>query len=481
MDARDKVSMGKKLSMFFFLSILMMASCFAESGALKMTREDLIYFVLTDRFYDGDPSNNQKVRKKDPGTYHGGDFQGIIDKLDYIKDLGFTAIWISPVVANQIRGYHGYWPVDFYRTNENFGSLDKLKELVTTAHGKGIKVLVDLVVNHTGVMHPWVGEPKYERWFHQRGRINNWNDQQEIEEGALAGLPDLNQDNPEVKQYLMEMVKWWIRETGIDGYRLDTVRHVSKAFWREFVIEIKKEFPDFYLLGEVNDGRADYLAGYQQVGIDGLIDYPMYYPIMDVFGGHQPAGRLVRAIEDCAAGYPERALMGTFIDNQDTPRFVSQIMDFRDERLKQALAFMMTYTGIPVMYYGTEIGLDGGADPDNRRDMDWSVQSPLTDYVKKLTAIRKANPALTCGSFEIIKVEEDVLGYLRRFEENIILTVFNLSDSKKRVTLSLPDQFGNQKGGLTELTGSKSLKLKNRKTRINLSPRQVMIFRYDRQ
>lgn len=473
-----KDRMGKNLGMLLLLSVLMMTSCFAQS-ALKITREDLIYFVLTDRFYDGDPSNNQNVRQRDPGAYHGGDFQGIIDKLDYIKDLGFTAIWISPVVANQIRGYHGYWPVDFYRTNENFGSLEKLKELVATAHGKGLKVLVDLVVNHTGIMHPWVGEPDRESWFHQRGRINNWNDQQAIEEGDLAGLPDLNQDNPEVRQYLMEMAKWWIRETGIDGYRLDTVRHVPKAFWREFVIEIKKEFPDFYLLGEVHDGRADYLAGYQQAGIDGLIDYPMYYPIMDVFGGHHSASRLVRAIEECAAIYPECTLMGTFIDNLDTPRFVSQIMDFRDERLKQALAFMMTYTGIPVMYYGTEIGLDGGADPDNRRDMDWSVKSPLTDYVRKLTAIRKANPALTSGSFEIIKVEEDVLGYLRRFEENIILTVFNLSDAKKRLTLSLPDAFRSEKGGLTELTGSKSLKLKDGKAGLNMGPRQVMIFRYD--
>ena len=199
----------------------------AVPAATGINSSDLIYFLMTDRFSNGDPTNDQNVRPADPQAYHGGDFQGIINKLDYIKDLGFTTIWISPVVQNQVGGYHGYWATDFYKTNEHFGSMAELRSLVDQAHAKGIKVIVDLVVNHTGQLHPWVGEAQYQNWFHPRKNIANYSDQREVENGWLASLPDLNQENPEVKQYLINMAKWWIEETGIDGYRLDTVKHVS--------------------------------------------------------------------------------------------------------------------------------------------------------------------------------------------------------------------------------------------------------------
>ncbi|MGE5583792.1 MAG: alpha-amylase family glycosyl hydrolase [Bacillota bacterium] len=473
-----KLHYGKKFLLTVVLFSLVITVAFA-GNSLKVTQHDITYFLMTDRFYDGDLSNDQDVHKRDLSAYHGGDFQGIIDKLDYIKDLGFTTIWISPVVANQIRGYHGYWATDFYKTNEHFGSLEKLKELVARAHEKGLKVIVDLVVNHTGRMHPWASDPRYESWFHHQGNIQNWNDQQEVENGMLASLPDLNQDNPEVAKYLIGMAKWWIAETGIDGYRLDTVRHVPKSFWKDFVTEIKKDYPGFYMIGEVFDGRPDYLAGYQQTGIDGLINYPVYFALNDVFAGGRPADRLVGVIQQCVAVYPNQYLMGTVIDTQDVPRFISQASgQYAQERLKQALAFLMTYTGIPVMYYGTEIGLEGGDDPNNRRDMDWMVKSPLTDYVKKLTVIRKTNKALTDGDFKIIGIDQDFLSYYRRFEGNIILTVFNLSDQQQKITLSLPAEFQTAKGQLTELTGYQSQKTVKGKVKLKIGPRQVYIFSY---
>jgi alpha-amylase len=380
-------------------------------------------------------------------------------------------------MANQIRGYHGYWAIDFYQTNKNFGSIEKLKELVTTAHIKGIKVILDLVVNHVSPAHPWVGDPRYDDWFHQRGAINNWNDQLEIEEGNLANLPDLDQSNPEVKKYLIDMAKWWIKETGIDGYRLDTVRHVSKEFWSDFAAEIKAEYPDFYLLGEVWDGRTVYLAGYQEAGLDGLVDFPLYYAITDVFKNDRPASRLTKIIEECHNRYPNPYLMGTFIDNHDLPRFMDQLYDLQEERLKQALAFMMTYTGIPVVYYGTEIGHDGGADPNNRRDMDWSVQSPLTDYLKALTRIRRSNKALTEGDFQLLSVKSDFLCYSRRFEEEITIIAFNLSSKKKKVTISLSTGFRIENGILTELVSLKSIRIKKGKVKLTMEPRQVDILK----
>jgi alpha-amylase len=467
----------KKFWLLLALAALCAVTVAAQDSPAPLTAADRIYFLMTDRFADGDPANDQNVLRSDPSAYHGGDFQGIIDKLDYIRDLGFTAVWISPVVANQFRGYHGYWASDFYRTNEHFGSLAKLKELVAAAHARGLKVLADLVVNHTGLLHPWVGEPEYESWFHPRRTIANWNDQREIEDGWLAGLPDLNQENPAVREYLITMAQWWIRETGIDGYRLDTVRHVPQEFWREFAAALKKEFPGFYLIGEVWDGRPDSVAGYQRAGLDGLVDFPIYYAIHDVFAGDRPGARLAQLIRECAAVYPDRSRMGTFIDNHDVPRFVSQVHNLRDERLRQALAFLMTYTGIPILYYGTEIGLDGGADPDNRRDMDWKARSPLTDYVKKLNAIRAANPALTQGDLTLLPDRPDLFGYTRSFESNRILTVFNLANQKRRVELELPEGWGEPGSTLRGLTGSENYRLRRGKLQLQLAPRQVNLFR----
>lgn len=469
-----KHSILKRLLIIAAFGVLLLPNTFAATDIFKITQQDLIYFMLTDRFCDGDLSNDQNAHKKDLSAYHGGDWQGIINKLDYIKELGYTAIWISPVVANQIRGYHGYWATDFYKTNENFGSMEKLKELVKTAHAKGIKVIVDLVVNHVGGMHPWCSDPQYANWFHHRGPISNWSDQKEVEEGTTSNLPDLDQSNPEVKKYLIDMAKWWIAQVGFDGYRLDTVRHVPKEFWKEFVTEIKKEYPDFYFVGEVLDDRADYVAEYQNTGIDGLFDYPLYFGICDVFKADRPASRLIGMIKNCQNNYKNPYLMGTFLDNLDQPRFLNQITDLPEERLRQGLAFMMTYTGIPVMYYGTEIGFDGADDPNNRLDMDWSVKSPLKDYVKKLTTIRRTNKALTNGDFQIIQSKTDSLCYLRRFGNNLIVVAFNLSDENEQVELSLSNKNGNERV-LVDLLNDKKIKVDNGKIKLVMGPRQVKI------
>lgn len=471
----------KRLSkiIVILIAIAFTSTCrvYAAGSKYKITQDDMIYFIMTDRFNDGDKSNDIDVDKNNPKAFHGGDFQGIIDKLDYIKDLGFTAIWITPVVKNQPGGYHGYWAVDFYKTDEHLGSIEKLKELVEKAHSKGIKVIVDLVVNHTGELHPWALDPKYKNWFHDEVEISNYNDQHEVENGWLAGLPDLNQENPEVRKYLIDMAKWWIKETGIDGYRLDTMKHVPKDFWEEFSQEIKKEYPDFYLIGEVYDGRVDYVSDYQNTGVDGLLDFPAYYALTDVFKNDSPEIRLEDVINQ-GQSYKNRYLSGTFIDNHDVPRFVNNINQYKDEKLKQALAFMMTYTGIPIMYYGTEIGMDGGADPDNRRDMEWDVKSPITDYVKKLTSIRKSNKALTRGDIKVLETDSDVLCYLRKYQDNTIITVFNTLNSEKNIKIAIPGDYEGTSGKLYDLLGSMDVKINNGAASFKIPPYGVGIYKY---
>lgn len=467
------------LVILLIISLISSEHIFAVKNRNKITNDDMIYFIMTDRFNDGDMSNDADADKNNPSSYHGGDFQGIIDKLDYIKSLGFTAIWITPVVKNQPGGYHGYWAVDFYETDEHLGSRDKLKELVLKAHSKGIKVIFDLVVNHTGDMHPWVNNPKYADWFHDRINISNYNDQSEVENGWLAGLPDLNQENPEVKKYLIDMAKWWIKETGIDGYRLDTMKHVPKDFWNEFSREIKKDYPDFYLIGEVYDGNADYVSDYQYTGVDGLMDFPVYFALTDVFKNGSPEMRLEDAINKSDI-YKNRHMLGTFIDNHDVPRFSNDISAYKDEKLKQALTFMMTYTGIPVMYYGTEIGMDGGADPDNRSDMDWEAKSPITDYVKKLASIRKSKEALRSGDIKVLETDSDVLCYLRQSRNEIVIAAFNTLDDKKEIQISVPGVDKDIDARLHSLLDDKYIDKENGVFNISMTAHEAQIYEYQK-
>lgn len=470
--ARKLTAMAMVFSLVLTLSIYTMSSGKTE----KINQKDMIYFLLTDRFYDGDKSNDKGIINGDLSQYQGGDFQGVIDKLDYIKELGFTAIWISPVVKNDLGGYHGYWATDFYSTNEHFGTMEKLKELVNKAHEKGIKVIFDLVVNHTGPGNPMVDNPKYPNWFHEHINISDYNNQSEVENGWLAGLPDFNTENPEVKKYLIDMAKWWIAQTGIDGYRLDTVRHVPKDFWKDFVSEIKKDYPDFYFVGEVFNGDESYVGSYQKTGIDGLVDFPTYFAINDVFKGDKPASYLANLIYKESLTYNNRALMGTFIDNHDVDRFVNQVYRLKTQKLEGALTFMLTYTGIPIMYYGTEIGMDGGTDPDNRGVMDFSIKSPVTAYLKKLTALRKTNSALTDGDIKVLKSSDSFLSFVRNYNNNTVVTAFSTSESKQKITLNIPTKYIGKIKSIKDTISSKSYSVNNGKVTLNMDPIQSMIF-----
>lgn len=449
---------------------------------LSITQEDLVYFVFTDRFNNGDKTNDIEAEKDNPYGYHGGDIQGIIDKLDYIKELGFTAIWISPVMKNDPGSYHGYLGIDFYKTNPNFGTMEKLQELVNTAHSKGIKVILDFVVNHTGRTHPWASDPKYYDWFHHRGTIVNWDDQTEVEEGDQDGLPDFNQDNPEVKKYLLDMTKWWIEQTGLDGFRLDTFRHVPVSFWKEFIALTKSINPNFYSVGEVFDGPVFQLADYQtSTKIDGLLDYPIYSAVKEVFGASEgSANSLAGVMTNSMETYDNPYLMGTFIDNHDVPRFIHPLQVLSESeriaKLKQALTFMMTYTGIPIMYYGTEIAMEGGPDPDNRHDMDWNKKSPVTDYVKLLTGIRKDHTALTHGTLKILRSEQDFICYERSYESQHVVVAFNTTKNKVSYDVKLSEQGTIAEKQYQDLLTGYKLDVRNGNVRLDLEPYQTAVF-----
>lgn len=404
----------------------------------RITKEDIIYFIMVDRFADSDPSDNlPDVDKENMRAYQGGDLQGIIEKLDYIEDLGATAIWLTPIMENGPNGYHGYWIYDFYKVDPHFGDIEVFKELVDKAHEKGIKVILDYIVNHTGYDSPWLTDPDKKDWFHDNVTISNWKDKSEIENGWLAGLPDLDQSNPEVSSYFIENALWWIEETGIDGFRLDTVRHVPHTFWQSFSKAIKEKYPDFFLMGEVWDENPKTLESYHQDGIDSITNYSLFNGIENGFNSLANMFSLANALDkEKAFTHPE--LNAIFIDNHDNSRFMSLNPRMSAEYTMQALTFLYSYPAIPVVYYGTELGMAGGYDPENRRFMAWDTtqNNELLTFTQTLAEIRKTY----MEEFNKIFHDKGSIAYEIAKGEDKMLIIINSLEKDKEISFDFAAQ-----------------------------------------
>ncbi|KKK36451.1 alpha-amlyase [Mesobacillus campisalis] len=432
-----------KKALLGFTLIFILISFSLPAGAVEKEerkwQDETIYFLMIDRFNNGDNSNDYKVDVKDPKAYHGGDFEGITKQLDYIKDMGFTAIWLTPVFDNIDKGYHGYWINDFYATEEHFGTMEEFKRLVQEAHKRDIKIILDFVVNHVAPGHPWLEGPDKKDWFHQEKEITNWNSQEDLENGWLYGLPDLDQDNPDVRKYLLDAAKWWIEETDIDGYRLDTVRHVPVDFWNDFSREVKSVKEDFYLIGEVWSNDPNYIAQYDKAGIDGFVDYPLNDHLRTAFSQpDQTLDWLFSTAKRNESIYEDPYLMGTFLDNHDTVRFTRDIIQNNHHpgpRWRLALTYLYTSPGIPIVYYGSEIALDGGEDPDNRRQMNFLTDKELIDYISRIGEIRGKLPSLTRGTFDVLHEEDGMAVYKREYQDEVSVIAINNSSQTQSVTI----------------------------------------------
>lgn len=432
-----------KKNIIFILIPFLLFSALPVGAAEKEGRkwqDETIYFLMVDRFNNGDNSNDFKVDANDPKAYHGGDFQGIIDQLDYIKDMGFTAIWMTPVFDNADKGYHGYWIKDFYQTEEHFGSLDEFKQLVKEAHKRDLKIILDFVVNHVAPDHEWVNDPARQDWFHEKQEILDWNDQAQLENNWIYGLPDLAQENPETRKYLLDAAKWWIEETNIDGYRLDTVRHVPVEFWSDFSKEVKSVKDDFYLIGEVWSEDPNYIADYDKAGIDGFVDFPLNEQLRTAFEKpDQTLDWLFTTAERNKATYENPELMGNFIDNHDMVRFTRKAVQNGQHpgtRWKMALTYMYTAPGIPIVYYGSEIALDGGEDPDNRRQMSFRADKELIEYVTKLGELRSDLPSLRRGDLEVLYEKQGMAVFKRSYQDETAVIAINNTSNTQQVTLT---------------------------------------------
>lgn len=462
-----------------------------------------IYQIITDRFFDGDPSNNNADGNYDPSgsrgtSVHGGDFKGIEQKLDYIKALGATAIWISPIVVNARGEFHGYAARDFYHIDPHWGTLADLQHMIQAAHARGMLVIDDIVVNHGGNLtqstEPGFGKFKappdgyhlefrdpanqfappfnvdgtnrtLAMLFHNNGHIQNFKDQQQVELGELSGLDDFRTESAYVRSNMAAIYQYWIAEAGFDGFRIDTVKHVEMGFWQEWCPAIH-DFaaahgkPDFFMFGEIyghSESQCGSYTGTQGGGafkLDSVLDYPLYYAINNVFA--KPLGN-TRQIEDhykaMAANYDAAAQMRlvTFLDNHDQPRFLSPANASNNTaRLEVALAFLYTSRGIPCLYYGTEQAFNGGNDPYDREDMfagkfeqgpslgdNFNMSHPLFQLVAKLNNFRRLYPALQTGSH--INRWNDPNGpglfaYERRLGTQEVFVVFNTASTSQTLT-----------------------------------------------
>ncbi len=422
------------VSTFAFTFSRRSPSAHAQSAASWTSRS--IYFIMTDRFSDGDTSNDNyggyNSDLSSPTSWHGGDFQGIINHLDYIKNMGFTAIWITPVVMqNSENAYHGYWGYDFYSIDGHLGTMSKLQELVTDAHALNIWVMLDVVANHTGPYNYTAPTfPDYAD-YHHNGDITDYSNQWDVENEDVAGLNDLDQSNTYVYNTLLSQVKWLVSTTGVDGLRIDTVKHVPQTFWSAYAASAGT-----FTLGEVYSGDPAYDGPYTHY-LDAVLDYPMYYTIHDVFGQNASMTNISsRYAQD--SNYSNPLTNGVFLDNHDVDRFLCDASGSdKTAQLKLALAFVFSGRGIPIMYYGTEQGFSGCADPANREDMfnSFNTSSALYNYVAALNYVRNISPALQNGTQAEKWVDTTFYAFERANGSNRVLVALNNCFCTRSVTI----------------------------------------------
>lgn len=432
---------------------------------------DVVYQVMVDRFFDGIPSNNDPpgdtgLYSADHSNWHaywGGDLAGLTEKLPYIAGLGTTAIWISPVVDNvhtplyyngsplPQAGYHGYWARDDYQIDPHLGTWADFDRFVQTAHGMGIKIIIDFAANHAnptsgGDLGNLYQDGKLVAsytndtagWFHHNGSVFNFDDPYSDEYQNLYDLADLAQENPQVDAYLKGAIKRFL-DHGVDGIRMDAVKHIPgpSGGWLRTLNDFVEAQGPHYMVGEwPSVGISDLLhkAQLRFANNSGmaLLDFSMYNAMQNVFISDDGMQELAGTQQEINQDFLWPNDQPLFIDNHDNPRFLNQTL--RHDLLHEALAFTLTSPGIPIIYYGTEQYLynntDGGNDPYNRPMMPgFSTTTPAYQLISRLAHLRHTNPALAYGGIRTLYVDHDLYIYERQFFNNVVIVAINRNDT----------------------------------------------------
>lgn len=457
-----------------------------RSKAQGITSEDLIYLIMPDRFANGDTANDvvegmrETALNRDSMYYrHGGDLQGIIDKLDYLQELGVTAVWLNPVLTNDMEqaSYHGYAATEYYEIDPRLGDNALYRKLADELHHRGMKLIKDLVHNHVGLMHWTVLDQPSNDWLHQWPEYTNTTykdqvlfdpyaseaDRKRMSDGwFVPSMPDMNHDNPFVRNYITQNHIWWVEYAGVDGFRLDTYAYNDLNYMAEWGQRMKAEYPDITFFGETwvhgVPNQAVYTQGstinqHYDSHMPGVTDFQTHFAIIEAlngqFGWTDGVNRLYSILANDFV-YEDAYRNVVFLDNHDKSRFLSEVGEDID-KYKSGLAWLFTTRGIPQLYYGAEIGMKNFANPDGlvRDDFPggWPTdtvdkfteagrsawENDLFNHVKKLATYRRDNPVLQTGKMMQYVPEDAIYVYFRYNEEKTVMVVMNTADESKTV------------------------------------------------
>lgn len=495
----------------------------------KLTREDkqamIIYFLMVDRFRNGDPKNDAPLKDKEVDkklNFQGGDLEGIVQEIDngYFKELGVNTLWISPITQNPLdawkeypaphrkfSGYHGYWPLTLTTIDTRFGTPEIMKDLVKQAHANNMNVLLDYVSNHVHQEsrifkdHPdWVTPLLLKN---KKKNIRLW-DEQRLTTWFDEFLPTLDLTKPEVSSMMSDSSLFWIKTYELDGFRHDATKHIPEVYWRTLTKKLKNQviIPDnrfIYQIGETF-GSRDLISSYINSGeLDAQFDFGLYFDARTAFAKEYSSLKdLNYSLQESFSYFGEHSLMGNISGNQDLPRFISfaggalsftendqkagwdRDIEVKDTagygRLACLMAFNMTIPGIPVIYYGDEFGMPGAGDPDNRRMMRFdnlnSREKRLKATVEKLIHLRSSSMPLLFGDFKTLETGDKTWVYMRSYFDKVVFVIFNKDKSARKIDFEIPERFGGAK--FVNQFGSDAKAEKN-KIIMNLKPNSFEI------
>jgi glycosidase len=501
-----------------------------------ITNDDVIYLIMPDRFSNGDTTNDappdsprEANDRKNARAYHGGDLRGIINRLPYLKELGVTALWLNPWYDNwngvntcdkpwcPNTYYHGYHAIDYYAVEDRFGTMETLRELIKKAHALDIKVIQDQVANHIGSRHSWLIDPPLDNWFHgtltshmqnpfrgdlllsphahdaaRRPTLDGW---------FSDDLPDMNQEEPEVARYEIQNALWWVGITGLDGIRQDTIQYMPRSFIRELSSALHRQYPKMWMVGEVFDRDPVHTAffmggrtGWDAIDteLDSVFDFPLWQASLDVFSGKKPARHLHDTLKYDGL-YVDAARLTTMLNNHDVKRTVS-IEGMTLEGAMLHTAFLLSVRGIPQLYYGDEIALAGGDDPDNRRDFpggfpgdrrnafskaDRSMdERRMYDWTRDWIRLRREHTALRRGRTLDLVYDDDVYVFARRDADETVIIAINRAATPKKTTIPV-EMLGTADGAqlIPLLVGKESIRATGRAFTFDAPPRTAAAYR----
>lgn len=514
---------GKRKKLTHSYPLLTRDSSISREG---FDNSDVMYLITPDRFANGDPSNDvipsmkeKVVNRSDDLGRHGGDLKGIENHLDYIKNLGFTAIWLNPVLENDMyrTSYHGYAATDFYKVDARFGTNEDYRRLCAKAQEKGIKIIMDMILNHSGSEHWFVLDPPTKDWInnnntyvqtshrrttHQDPYASEYDKKAFVDGWFVKTMPDLNQNQPQMATYLIQNTLWWIEYSGITGIRMDTYPYPDKEYMSRWNDAILKEYPEFNVVGEEWSYNPAVVSFWQRGKINSsgytsslpsVMDFPIQNAVVQALVEEENWNTgWIKAYEMLGNDhlYPDPFNLVIFPDNHDMDRIYTQLGKDTD-LLKMAMIYFSTMRGVPQFYYGTEIGMKndlpghgqirsdfpGGWPGDAINGFTGEGLSETEKNIKAFTTTllnwRKNSPVIHSGKLMQFAPADGVYTYFRYDEDQIVMVVFNKNEKVVEHDLSkYAEILGDATKG-TELFNGTTVGLTNP---LSLPPRSGMIY-----